>query len=164
MLYFIGAKHFTVNTIKSVGVHSALYVAHVLQCVPQIKDPALAEHHIEVQFLAQAFPKFQRQFIELSCFIPEIVGPDNGGIATRITAAKITLLDDSDIGNAVLFGKVVGRCEAMPTATDNNHVIDGLRAGAAPGSLPIFVIAQGIFEQAKPRIGSARHGPAPILK
>ena len=118
----------------------------------QVKHAALAEHHVIVEFLTKPFPELERQLVELGCFIPEIVRANNGGIAGCVTTTQIAFLDHCDIGNAMDFGKVVGCGQTMSATTYNNHIVVVFGLGAAPQFLPVFMVAQGVFKQAKARV------------
>lgn len=49
----------------------------------------------------------------------------------------------------MVFGEVIGGCQALATATNDHRIIFPLRLGAAPSRLPAFVPAQGLAEEGK---------------
>src|SRR6218665_2854410 len=78
LLHLAGAEHLGIDALQRVGVDPALDVAHVLQRMAQVEHAALAEHHIHVQFLAQALPQLERVLVELRRLVPQIVRAHDG--------------------------------------------------------------------------------------
>ena len=133
---------------QAVGIHPPLDVAHLLQGVAEAHHPPRAEHDVEVEFLAQALPQLEREVIEARRFVAQVVGAHDGGVAAGVAAAQISLFDDRDIGDAVLAGEIVGRCQAVSAAAHDHRVIVRLRGRVAPGPRPVFVVATGVSEEA----------------
>src|SRR6218665_2931116 len=91
LLPLAGAEPLGIDALQRVGVDPALDVAHVLQRMAQVEHAALAEHHIHVQFLAQALPQLERVLVELRRLVPQIVRAHDRGVARRVAAAQIAL-------------------------------------------------------------------------
>ena len=72
--------------------------------VGQRHDAALAQHDIKIQLAAEILVELERVIEKRGALRPEIVRPCHLRVATRITAAQVTLLDNGDVRNAVLFG------------------------------------------------------------
>ena len=68
----------------------------------EIHHPALAEHDVEVQLLGERLPQNQGLFVNVSRFVPQVVGPYNRRVSAGIAAADPTLLDHRNIGDSVL--------------------------------------------------------------
>lgn len=122
--------------------YQKLAVAHVLEGVAEVVDPALGEHHVVVEVLGQALPQLHRVFVEQRGLVPQVVGAHDGGVARGVAAAQPTFLDYRHVADAVFLGQVVGGGQAVPAATDDDHVVDRLRRGRAPHALPVLVMAQ----------------------
>ena len=144
--------HLGIDTVQAISANAAFDIPHVLQIVSQVIHTALREHDVVVQFLAESFPKLERLFVQQGGFGPEIVRANDGGVAARIAAADPALLEHSDIADAVFLGQVESRGKTMPAATDNNYIVVTLGLRLAPGCVPIAVVAQRIFQQAKCRV------------
>ena len=85
----------------------------------EVIDPALAEHDVVIQVLAQAFPQLHRFFVEMRGFIPQVIGTHDGRVAPGITAADPAFFEHRDIRHTMLFGQVIRGREAMTSATDD---------------------------------------------
>ncbi len=145
----LGIQQLTVHTVEAVGAHATLGIADVLQGVAQVVDATLGEHHVVVQVLGQTFPELHRMLIEMRRLVPQVVGTHNGGVACGVTAAQPTFLDHGHIGDAVFLGQVVSGGQTMPAAADDDHVVDLFRGRRAPHLLPVFVMAEGVLEEAE---------------
>jgi hypothetical protein len=47
----------------------------------------------------------------------------------------------------MLFGQVVGSCQTMAAAADNNHIVFAFWLRFAPGILPMTIVAEGIPDE-----------------
>src|SRR6185437_9814654 len=88
--------------------------------------------------------------------LEQIVRADDRRVAPGIAAAEPALLDDGDVGDAMIFGEVVGSRQAVPAATDDDDVVGGIRRRAAPCLRPALVVAQRVARQAEDRIALLR--------
>ena len=89
----------------------------------EIENTSLGEHDVEVQLLAQPFPQFEGVLVQMSRFIPEVVGANDGGIASGVAATYPTFFEHGDIGYAVFFGQIVGGRNLTATATDDDGFV-----------------------------------------
>ncbi|VFT40749.1 Uncharacterised protein [Pseudomonas aeruginosa] len=140
--HLLRVQQFAVDAVEAVGADPALAVAHVLEGVAEVVDPALGEHHVVVEVLGQALPQLHRVFVEQRGLVPQVVGAHDGGVARGVAAAQPTFLDYRHVADAVFLGQVVGGGQAVPAAADDDHVVDRLRRGRAPHALPVLVMAQ----------------------
>ena len=53
----------------------------------------------------------------------QIVGADHCRIACRIATAQISFLEYRHIGDAMVLGKIIRRCNTVSAASDNDHII-----------------------------------------
>jgi len=161
-LDLLGREEFGVHAVQAVRIHSTLGIAHVLQRMREIHHAALAEHHVVVEVLREPFPELHRFLIERGRLVPQIVRTHDGRVARRIAAADPAFLQNRDVLHAVLLREVIGRCETMPAAADDHHVVLLLRLRASPLPLPVLVIRQPVAEQTEYRI--AAHLADPLLR
>ena len=71
-------------------------------------------------------PQAHRFVIKLHAFGCQVVGADDGGIATGVTAANVALLDDCHIGDAMVARQVIGARKAMAACADDDYIVAGL--------------------------------------
>ena len=85
--------------------------------------PALRIHDVHVEVVGEVFPERQRFVVEPHALRRQVVGADDGGVAAGVAAAEIALLEDRDIGDAVIAGEVVGGRHPVSAAADDHHVV-----------------------------------------
>ena len=113
----------------------------------KVQDATLGKHDVEVQLLAQAFPELERVLVQMSSFIPKVIGANDGGIASGVATAYPAFFKHGNVGNTVLFGQLVGGREPMSTTADDDGLVASLRRWTAPGRLPVFMVAKGVSNQ-----------------
>ncbi|MNN23296.1 hypothetical protein D3C81_1366890 [compost metagenome] len=145
-------QQLAIHAVEAVGADPTLGVTHVLQGVAQVVNAALGEHHVVVQVLGQALPQLHGVLVQVRRLVPQVVGTHDGGVTGGVAAAQVALLDHGNVGDAVLFGQVVGRGQAMAATADDNHVVDLFRGWRAPHALPVLVVAEGVLEKAEARV------------
>ena len=96
------SQNIAVNPVQAIGVGAPIHISHILQVMCEIHHAALAEHDVEVQLLGERLPQNQGLFVNVSRFVPQVVGPYNRRVSAGIAAADPTLLDHRNIGDAVL--------------------------------------------------------------
>src|SRR5687768_12285640 len=89
--------------------------------------------------------------------VEQIVRADDRRIASDIALSDPAALEERDVADAVLAGEIEGGGEAVPAATDDDHVIGALRLRLAPCGLPAFVAGEAVPEHRPDRI--FRHVP-----
>ena len=109
--------------------HAPRQLAQVVLVVGQVQDPALAEHDVVVELLAQTLPELQRELHEIGVGRQKIVGAHDGGVAAGVAAAQPAALDHRDVGDAVLLGQIVGGRQAVAAADDVASTALGRGAG-----------------------------------
>ena len=133
-----------IDAIQAIGVDATLDIAHVLQIMAKVIYPALAEHDVVVQILAQAFPQLHRFFIQVCGFIPQVIRAHDRSVTARVTAADPAFFQHRDIGDAVLPGEVVSSRKPVTTATDDQYVIFRLRFWTTPRGSPVFMVTDRV--------------------
>jgi hypothetical protein len=150
---------FGVDAVEAVGVDPADAVADVLRGVREVEHAALAEEEVVVQLLREPLPQLERVFVEHSALVPQVVRPDDGGVACHVAAGQPAFLQDGDVGDAVLFGEVVGGGQAVASSADDDDVVRGARLGVAPEE--VRMLRQRLSGHAAPPFWwGGRGGPA----
>ena len=108
---------------------------HGRRAVAQGEVSLLAEHQVVIQFLGKVFIQFQTLIIEEDAFLCPVIGSQDCSISSRPPVTNELLLDDGDVGDAMVFGKVVGGRQTMGTATDDHDIIAGTHFMVIPHSL-----------------------------
>ena len=103
-----------------------------VQGLREANDTALAQQHVEIQRGLQAFPELQRELVDPGARVPEVVAPDDRGVAAHVPEAQPAALDDRDIGDAVVLREVVGRRETMATGAHDDGVVCRPRCRRTP--------------------------------
>jgi hypothetical protein len=91
--------------------------------VREVEHAALAEQDRVAEVVLESFPELQRVLVDRRAFIPQIVRPDQRRVAGHVAAREPTLLEDSDVGDAVVLHQVVRGRQAMPAAADDHDVV-----------------------------------------
>ena len=94
--------------------------------VRQREVATLRVEEVEVQVARQIAKQLQTGIVKLCPFGCQIVRTNDGSIATRTTAADVALLENRNVRDAVVSGKVVGGRQTVTAAADNNGVIFAL--------------------------------------
>src|SRR5262249_44850464 len=129
---------FGVDPVELVGLDAPHAVADVLQGVRQVEHPALAEQDRVAEVLLQALPEPEGMLVDGRGRVPQVVRPDDRGVAGHVAAGQPAALQDRDVGDAVAFGQVVRGGQAVPAAADDHYVVAGLRVGVAPQEIRVL--------------------------
>src|SRR5579883_3309170 len=148
----LDGQHFRIDAVEAESADPAPHLAELAAGLGHRHDAALREHEVEVELLRQPFPQLQRMLVEMRAVVPEVVGADDGRIAAGIAAADPSLLEDGDIGDAVILGEIIGRREAVAAAADDDDVIGRLRRRIAPGARPTSMPAESMAEKPQKRV------------
>ena len=126
-----------------------------------VQNAALADHGVEINVLFQPLPQLQRMLVKGHVARFTVIGADDGGVAPDIARADPTFFNDSNIGQAVVFGQIIGRGEPMTAATHNNGVIFGLWLRLPPGGCPVFLAFESLSDHIEKIIAQdSPHSPA----
>ena len=92
--------------------------------------PLLREQEVEVQLCPEPFVELDAAAVELGSLGRSVVRSDDRRIAPGRAGADVALLEDRDIGDAVVLREVVGGREPVRAATDDHDVIPALQLSA----------------------------------
>ena len=98
--------------------------------VGEVHHAALAEQEVVLELLREDLPELEGVLVDRRALVPEVVGADDRGVAGHVAAGEPALLQDGDVGHAVVLGQVVGGGQAVPAAADDHDVVG---ASSAPG-------------------------------
>ena len=85
--------------------------------------PPLGVHDVEIEFVGQLLVQLHRRAVKGHPFRRQVVGADNCGIARGVAAPQVGFLQHRDIGDAVVFGQVIGGGHTVPAAANDHNVI-----------------------------------------
>ena len=97
---------------------------------------AFAEHHVEVQVVRHRVVEVEAAVVERHAFRRQIVRAHDGGVPARPAAAEVLLVDDRNVGDAMVRCEVVRRGESVDTAADDHHVVGALELRLTPDPRP----------------------------
>ena len=120
--------------INQVGIDAKVLVdlippAGSSQCGIGVRKGQMAAfrvENVEVEIVAQRLIQAHRLIVEPNAFMCEVVGSDDCSVACGVAASKISLIQNGDVRNAVIFCKIIGGCQPMATGADNYDIVTGL--------------------------------------
>src|SRR6266850_4878175 len=98
----------------------------------------LAEEHLIAKILLQGLPQLERMLVNGCRFVPKIIGADDGRVSGRVASCEPAFLQHRDIGQAMIFGQVIGGCKSMTTAAYNDRIVSLLRLYGFPKLWRLF--------------------------
>ena len=138
LLDLVGRQPLGVDAVELVGLDPAHAVADVLQAVREVQHPALAEQDRVAQVLLEALPQLQGVLVDRRALVPQVVRPDQRGVAGHVAARQPAPLQHRDVGDPVVLGQVVRGGEAVAAAADDDHVVGLLRLRVAPQEVGVL--------------------------
>ena len=105
-------------------------------------DATGREHDVVVEVLRHRLIERPRLFIDRSRAVLQVVGADDRCVPPGVAAAKPALFNHRDIGDAVVFAKVVGSGEAMSARAHDDHIVFLFRLWSGPSPFPTSVLAE----------------------
>src|SRR5439155_6035974 len=85
--------------------------------------PLLREQEVEVQLCAEPFVELYASAVELGSLGRAVVRADDRRIAPGRAGADVALLEDGDVGDAVVLREVVGGREPVRAPADDHDVV-----------------------------------------
>src|SRR5436305_8376447 len=65
----------------------------------EVEDATLAEEDVVVELLGESFPELQRMLIDRGALIPEVVGANDGGVASHVAPRQPAPLQHRNISD-----------------------------------------------------------------
>src|SRR5262249_9156874 len=93
------------------------------------------KHDVVVEFLREPLVELDALVVKGDALRGAIVGADDGGVATAGAAPEIALVQDGDVGDAVVLAKVIGDGQSVYAGADNCGVVSRFQAVMAPHRL-----------------------------
>src|SRR6266550_8151353 len=78
------------------------------------------------------FPELERVFVDRGALIPEVVRANDGCVAGHVAACKPAALEHRNVGDAVVFRKVIRRGQTMAAGADDDDLVRAPRLRIAP--------------------------------
>ncbi len=100
--------HLGVDPVVLVDLGAPAHRAHGRIGVCQSEVAARRIKQVEAEFLGQLLPQTDTGVVELHALRGQVVGADDGRVATGIASAQVSLLQNRDVGDTVVARQVVG--------------------------------------------------------
>lgn len=94
-----------------------------------------------------------RQAVERARFVLQIVGANDGGVASGVAAAEPAAFEHGDVAHAVFAGEVIRRAEAMSASAHDDNLVATARRRATPSALPAAVSGKRVAREGGERVG-----------
>ena len=98
-----------------------------------------AEHDVDVELGGHFVVEGEGAVVEGDACWGEVVGAHDGCVSARAAGAEVGLIEHGDVGDAVVFGEIVGGGEAVDASADDDGVVGFLEVLGAPNFGPGFV-------------------------
>ena len=151
LLDLVRPDHVRIDAFELVHLGSPPHRAQRRIVVRQGEVAHLAEHDVEVQICRETFVQLHGTVVEPDALRGEVVGAHDRGVAPGAPAAHVPLVEDGDVGDAVVLGEVVGGGQPMHASADDDNVVARLQLVVAPYLRPV-TLHQPVLDQAERRI------------
>ena len=115
----------------------------------EIQHATLAYHGVIVELLLKALPQLHRPFVERLVAGQAVIGTNDGGIATGIAPTDPALFQHCNIRDAMHGGQIIGRREAVASASDYDDIISAGGRRIPPNRRPAAMTEGGIRQKGK---------------
>ncbi len=157
LLHLVAVDHAAVDAEQLVDL-GALVLHHERAVgVRQREVAVLREHHVEVEVGRELLVELDALLVERGTLRGAVVRADDRRVAAGGARADVALLEDRDVGDAVVDREVVRRREAVRAAADDDDVVVLLQP---PGALEDLLAEEDVLHGAYP-VGSASTPTAP---
>src|SRR5882757_5400310 len=95
--------------------------------------------------------------VEGGAFVEQVIGADDGRVASGVAAADPAFFQHRDVSETVLLRQVIGRPQSVPAAADDDGVVLSLWFRLAPLLLPAAMARQTAPKERKRREGLLAH-------
>src|SRR5262249_53906772 len=117
----------------------------------------LGEHHVVIEFQREPFIELDTFIVKGDTLRRAVVGADDGRVPAAGAAAQITLVEERDVGDAVVLAEVVSNGQTVNAGADDYDVVGGFQIMGAPHALNRHPIASAI--RGRPRGGAWKQAP-----
>ena len=121
-----------IDALQPVHLGPAAHGAHRRIRMRQGEVPALAEHDVEIEFRRHLLVQLHALVVEAHAFGGEIVAADDGGVASAAAGADVALFQHGHVGDAVIFGQIIGAGQPVGAAADDDDIVAGLQFVCLP--------------------------------
>ena len=157
-LHFARRQQLAIDAVQMHGACAPFHFVQFVACKREIDHPALTEHGVEIELLAQSFPQFQCVLVQMRAVVPHVIGAHDRGVAPGVAEPDRAFFQHCYIADAVKFGKIVRSCQPMPAAADDYHVITFFGLRGTPRARPMLMTAQRIARKVEKRIAHKKNG------
>ena len=147
LLHFLPVDHAAVDAEQL--VHLGALVLHDERAVGvrQREVPVLREHHVEVEIDGELLVELDALRVERGPLGGAVVRADDRRVAPGRSRPDVALLEDRDVGDAVVDREVVRRREAVRATAHDDDVVMLLQR---PGSLQDLLAEEDVLHAAPP--------------
>ena len=103
--------------------HAAANFPHFGISLHDVNHTPFRIHQIEVQLFCQPLKQRYAFDEKWNAFIAQVIGTDGYCVTGYIAASKPPFFQNSNIANAMVFGKVMGACKPMSASANDQHII-----------------------------------------
>ncbi len=121
--------HARVDPEELVDLGALLHRDHRAVRVRERQVPVLREHEVEVELVRQPFVQPDALAVERRAFGRAVVRADDRRVAARRARSDVGLLEDGDVADPVALREVVGGCEPVRAAADDDDLVPAFELG-----------------------------------
>ena len=157
LLHLVAVDHAAVDPEQL--VHLGALVLHDERAVGvrEREVAVLREHHVEVEVGGELLVELDALLVERGALRRAVVRADDRRVAAGGARADVALLEDRDVGDAVVDREVVRGREAVRAAADDDDVVVLLQR---PGALEDLLAEEDVLHARAPRERVDADGPA----
>ena len=127
--------------------------------VRQREVAAAGEHHVEVEVGSELAVELDRAVVEPDPLWRQVVRAEDGRVPARAAGAQVALVQHCHVGDPVIGSQVIGGCQPVHAAADDDDVVGALQLMRSPGRRP-FLMRQAATEETERGVpGGIRDAP-----
>ncbi len=123
LLDVVRTDHLRVDLLELVHLGAPAHRSERRVGVGKGQVTSLRKHHVDVQVDRHRVVELQRPVVERHALGRQVVGSDDRCVPSRSATAEIRLVENCDVGNAVVRCQIVSGGEAVDAAPDHHHVV-----------------------------------------
>ncbi len=137
LLYLLRVNDAGVDALELVDLGSPVHGPQRSVGVGQGEMAPPREHDVQVQVGGHRVVQVQRPVVEGHALRCEVVGADDGRVASGAATTDVALVDDGHVCDAVVLGEVVSGGQAVETTTYDDDVVRVAHLRATPHPWPV---------------------------